>query len=76
MPFKDTPGLRRIAAAAIEARDVVLVRLVLPDWTFCDPDGVVHCSGGWPTSSSSAATSSWWTELRSSQVSCDPPKRG
>jgi hypothetical protein len=45
MPFKDTPGLRRIAAAAIEARDVVCVRLVLPDWTFCDPDGVVHCEG-------------------------------
>lgn len=45
MPFKDSPGLRRIAAVAIEARDVVRVRLVLPDWTFCDPDGVVHCEG-------------------------------
>jgi hypothetical protein len=29
MPFKDTPGLRRIAAMAIENRDVVQVR-VLP----------------------------------------------
>jgi hypothetical protein len=29
MPFKDTPGLRRIAAIAIEQRDVVEVR-VLP----------------------------------------------
>jgi hypothetical protein len=29
MPFKDTPGLRRIAAMAIENRDVVEVR-VLP----------------------------------------------
>jgi hypothetical protein len=29
MPFKDTPGLRRVAAMAIEQRDVVQVR-VLP----------------------------------------------
>jgi hypothetical protein len=28
MPFKDTPGLRRIAAAAIEARDMVEVRVL------------------------------------------------
>ena len=28
MPFKDTPGLRRIAAQALEARDTVRVRVV------------------------------------------------
>jgi hypothetical protein len=31
MPFKDTPGLRRIAAAAIEARDMVEVRVLERD---------------------------------------------
>jgi hypothetical protein len=44
MPFKDTPGLRRIAAAAIEARDVVSVRL-LHGHTFRDVDGVVYREG-------------------------------
>ncbi len=45
MPFKDTPGLRRIAAMAIEARDVVRVRLVQSGWTFRDQDGVLHREG-------------------------------
>jgi hypothetical protein len=44
MPFKDTPGLRRNAMAAIEARDVVSVRLV-SDWTFLDTDGVLYRKG-------------------------------
>jgi hypothetical protein len=44
MPFKDTPGLRRIAAAAIEARDVVPARL-LPGHQFCDMDGRVFRPG-------------------------------
>jgi hypothetical protein len=44
MPFKDTPGLRRNAAAAIEARDVVSVRLV-SEWTFLDADGVLYRKG-------------------------------
>jgi hypothetical protein len=38
MPFKDTPGLRRMAAAAIEERDIVRARLC-PDHQFCDMDG-------------------------------------
>jgi hypothetical protein len=45
MPFKDSPGLRRIAAAAIEARDVVRVRIVAPEWTFLDDGGVIHREG-------------------------------
>ena len=44
MSFKDTPGLRRIAAAAIEARDVVQARL-LPGHSFRDMDGVVYREG-------------------------------
>jgi hypothetical protein len=44
LPFKDTPGLRRIAAAAIEARDVVSVRL-LRGSSFRDADGVVYREG-------------------------------
>ncbi len=31
MPFKDTPGLRRIAAMAIEMRDMVEVRVLALD---------------------------------------------
>lgn len=38
MPFKDTPGLRRIAAMAIENRDLVDVR-VLPMPFACIVDG-------------------------------------
>ena len=45
MPFKDTPGLRRIAAAAIDARDVVQVRVLASDWIYQDPDGEVHREG-------------------------------
>jgi hypothetical protein len=45
MPFKDTPGLRKIAAAAIEARDVVRVRVIAPDWTYLDERGVIRRQG-------------------------------
>jgi hypothetical protein len=38
MPFKDTPGLRRVAAMAIEHRDVVEVR-VLPLPYVCIVEG-------------------------------------
>jgi hypothetical protein len=34
MPFKDSPGLRRIAAAAIDARDMVEVRVLERDAVF------------------------------------------
>ncbi len=44
MPFKDTPGLRRMAKAAIEARDIVRARL-LPGHSFLDMDGVVYRQG-------------------------------
>ena len=44
MPFKDTPGLRRIAADAIEARDVVQARL-LPGYSFQDMNGEVYREG-------------------------------
>jgi hypothetical protein len=38
MPFKDTPGLRRVAAMAIEHRDLVEVR-VLPVPFVCIVEG-------------------------------------
>jgi hypothetical protein len=38
MPFKDTPGLRRVAAMAIENRDIVEVR-VLPLPFVCIVEG-------------------------------------
>jgi hypothetical protein len=44
VPFKDTPGLRRIAASAIEARDMVWVR-VLPRDPFVISNGTLLHAG-------------------------------
>jgi hypothetical protein len=34
-----------MAAAAIEARDVVRVRVIAPGWTYRDESGVIHREG-------------------------------
>ena len=69
MPFKDTPGLRRIAVAAIEARDVVRAR-VLPGhsfatWTVCSTARARSCS-------SRAATR--MTSPRAASLSSNPDR--
>jgi hypothetical protein len=45
MPFKDTPGLRRIVAATLEARDTVRVRIVSPDLVWHHHDGEYYREG-------------------------------